>query len=112
MYRLIIKANTLRQAATEVEANGLGGLLDRVLRYSQHREWIADLVAQPDSTWVRNRLIEWAARNYDEGAFSEGYGFRDGTLLYWCELDEGSISLQTSARKAVDAMILSGQVQG
>lgn len=112
MFRAIVKATSLRQAASELEAHGLGNLVERVLHYGQFDQWISDIIAAPGDPWVRDRLTAWAAANTASDAFINGYGFRPGTLLYWCEMDDTLLDLKVHARKAVDDMIATQAVQG
>lgn len=105
MFRAIVKAQNARQASAALEAHGLLDIADRLQRHpSQPTEWIADLVARPDDTWVRSVLNAWLTEGNEP--FISGLGFRFGTLLFWSPVDETLPSLQVQARKAIDAMIL------
>lgn len=113
MFRLIVKAENVRQLGATLESEGVAPLVERIMRHTFMRtEWIVDLVARPQDYHVRSLLTAWTQDNTKPGAFTEGAGFRMGTLLYWCEVPDTAITLQALARRAVEDMIATGEVRG
>lgn len=96
MYRLIVKANNIRQVAATIEAHGMLHLTQRIERLSDTREWIADVVAKPEDRYLMTRLNEWQNENA-HATVSLGYGFPAGSLLYWTWVDSTLIHAHAEA---------------
>lgn len=102
MFRLVIKAINLRQAAMALEAHGMVDMAVRVVQHDAFTdEWLVDLAGQPGDTDLRFRLNAW----YCE------YITREtpmGGLLFWTEVPATLISVQEQARQLTDEALSIG----
>lgn len=116
MFRLVVKAINVRQAAMALEAHGM---VDMVVRMVQHEtftdEWLVDLAGQPGDTSLRFRLNAWYCerinrldRWYAEHPSEHTPHFPDGSLLFWTEVPSTLISVQEQARTLTDEALSIG----
>lgn len=102
MFRLVIKAVNVRQAAMALEAHGM---VDLVVRMVQHEtftdEWLVDLAAAPGDTSLRFRLNAWYCEHITRQP-------QQGSLLFWTEVPSTMISVQEQARQLTDEALSVG----
>ena len=102
MFRLVVKAINVRQAAAALEAHGM---VDMVVRMVQHEtftdEWLVDLAGQPGDTGLRFRLNAWYCEHITRSTPMGG-------LMFWTEVPSTLISVQEQARTLTDEALSIG----
>ncbi len=99
MYRLVVKGSNIRQVSASVEAHDLINAVQRIERLRERNEWIVDLVSRPLDMVLRTTLNGWYL---ERPRFVSGYGFPDGTLLFWTEVESTLISAEAEASAHLD----------